>query len=133
MTITTRRLRENEARAVLLEELDRAGWQSDSAFTVRDGRRPDTEMLAWWHANTPANERSDTARNLAYLRAYQRIARGGQLHAGGLFLDRRRLWMDRSVISRLERDGYLRFEEDAREPWFALTEQGERYAATGDS
>jgi hypothetical protein len=54
-----------------------------------------------------------------------------RLRAAGLFLERRRLWMDRSVISRLDRDGYLRFVEDAREPWFELTEQGRRYIETG--
>jgi hypothetical protein len=54
------------------------------------------------------------------------------LHARGLFLARRRLWMDRSVISRLERDGMLAFVDHAREPTFVLTEAGHAWIARSD-
>jgi DNA-binding PadR family transcriptional regulator len=43
------------------------------------------------------------------------------------------LWMDRSVISRLERDGYLTFVPEGREPWFELTDEGRRYIEAGTS
>lgn len=122
-----RRLRATEARDILDEELASAGWDAASAFTIESGARPGANLLSWWHENTPANESSDTPRNLAYLRAYSRIG-GERLYAGGLFLDRKRLWMDRSVISRLERDGYLIFRGQGKsEPWFELTEQGRNW------
>lgn len=124
-----RRKRASEARRILEEELRNANWDAASAFTVESGARPGAKALGWWHENTPLNESSDTTRNLAYLRAYSRIG-GERLYAGGLFLDRKRLWMDRSVISRLERDGYLQFcGADKTEPWFELTEQGHNWIA----
>ena len=120
-----KRLKPLEARAIIAEEFGREGWQTASTFTVGDGRRPDSETLEWWHENTPANESSETRRSLAYLRAYLLIG-GEKLYAGGLFLDRRRLWMDRSVTSRLERDGCLCFEgKTRREPYFVLKKKGE--------
>jgi hypothetical protein len=123
---TLKRLKTYEARAIIAEELQHSGWETASSFTVEDGRRPGTEDLSWWHENTPRDETSETPRSTAYLRAYVKIG-GPRLFAGGLFLDRRRLWMDRSIISRLERDGYLAFHgEGTREPFFALTERGEQ-------
>lgn len=124
------RLKAIDARSVLAEELERAGWPAESSFTIGDGARPGTGSLAWWHERTPSNETSETVRSVAYLRAYLRIG-GDKLFAGGLFLDRRRLWMDRSVISRLERDGYLSFEgEGTREPYFVLTDRGRDLVAS---
>lgn len=123
-----KRTRAVEARRIISEELARAGWDTVSTFTVEDGARPGAENLEWWHENTPANESSETFRNLAYLRAYLKIAGEAPLYACGLLLDRRRLWMDRSIMSRLERDGYLTFEGSGkREPWFALTESGQAF------
>lgn len=122
--MTALRLTEAEARAVIDDELACEGWNTASTFTVRDGRRPGTGSLAWWHENTPVIETSETQRSVAYLRAYLRIS-GARLYAGGLFLARRRLWMDRSIVSRLERDGYLEFcGENAKEPYFVLTDRG---------
>lgn len=124
-----KRLKELEARTVVAEELERAGWDTASTFTVGDGARRGTAVLSWWHENTPANETSETQRSIAYLRAYLRIG-GEKLYAGGLFLERRRLWMDRSVMSRLERDGYIAFEgEGTREPYFVLTKKGRQLIA----
>jgi hypothetical protein len=114
------------AREVLTEELARVDWNAASAFTIEEGARPETERLDWWHSNTPENERSDTLRNLAYLRAYVRIANGQRMWAGGIKLSRRTLCMDRSVMSRLERDGYVQFVE-GRSPYFQLTELGEQW------
>jgi hypothetical protein len=119
------RMTEAEARTAIAEELEREGWYTASTFTVRDGGRPGTDSLQWWHENTPDIETSETQRSVAYLRAYLRIG-GASLYAGSLFLKRRRLWMDRSIISRLERDGYLEFAgQESREPYFILTSAGE--------
>jgi hypothetical protein len=123
-------MKKGSALAVLKEELTLAGWDNTSAFTVRETAREEARNLAWWHENTPPNESSDTKRNLAYLRAYVRISGGENLVARGIQLDRGRLWMDRSVISRLERDGFLRFVEkpaDGYEPRFELTDQGRKW------
>ncbi len=129
------RLRKTEAFNVLNAELAAVGHNFEggrdtaSSFKVRDGARPGALRLDWWHANTPDNERSDTLRNLAYLRAYHRIG-GERMYAGGLFLDRQRLWMDRSVMSRLERDGMILFNgADTKEPWFELTDVGRAWTA----
>lgn len=121
------RVTEAKARQIIADELERAGWQTASTFTVMDGIRPGSESLSWWHQNTPAAETAVTPRSIAYLRAYRRIAGGQPLYAGGLLLSRRRLWMDRSIISRLERDGYLRFVE-GKNPHFELTSSGEELA-----
>ena len=116
------RPRKSEARRILDEELARVGLEF-AAFEVKDGLRPGANDLAWWHRNTPAAERAETKYNLAHLRAYVRIAGGEKLPAGGIPLERQRLWMDRSVISRLERDGYLEF-SPALHAMFSLTEKG---------
>ena len=127
------RVSASEARAILQFELDRAGWPALSAMTIETGARPGTANLEWWHERTPDSESSDTKRNLAYLRAYSRIG-GERLYAGGLFLSRKRLWMDRSVISRLERDRYLKFcGKDKTEPWFELTQKGQDWIAGSDT
>ncbi len=124
------RMRAVEARQTIADELAKAGWDTASTFTVEEGARPGAASLDWWHENTPANESSETLRNLAYLRAYLKIAGEAPLYACGLLLDRRRLWMDRSIMSRLERDGYLTFEgEGKKDPRFALTERGRAFVA----
>lgn len=122
-----KRLTKSQAHNLLSDELERFGWDGPSTFTVEGGARPDTQNLNWWHKRTPENERADTRRNAAYLSAYHRIAEpmAGRMYAGGLLLDRRRLWMDRSVISRLERDGFVDWVETERgEPWFEITDAG---------
>ena len=124
------RLRKMEAKRVLDGEVAALGL-SFPAFEVRDGVRPGANDLAWWHEHTPQAERSETKYNLAHLRAYVRIAGGDVLPAGGIPLERQRLWMDRSVISRLERDGYLKF-EPAVLSTFALTDRGRKWLDHGE-
>lgn len=125
------RLTKAAARRILQEELSSLGYDVISAFQVEEGARPGSDELDWWHENTPANERSETRRSQAYLRAYLRIAGEMPMYAGGLLLDKRRLWLDRSVISRCERDGYLAF-EPGRNPQFRLTAKGRQWLETGD-
>lgn len=123
------RLKRTEAKRIIDEETARLGC-GFAAFEVKDGLRPGANDLAWWHEHTPAAERSETRYNLAHLRAYVRIAGSDRLTAVGLPLDRQRLWMDRSVISRLERDGYLAFEPGLYAA-FALTERGRDWLENG--
>ena len=120
-------MRKGEALRVLESELERQGWDNTSSFTVRDTPRDEARHLSWWHEKTPENESSETSRNKAYLSAYLRIAGRDRLQTRGIRLDRGRLWMDRSVISRLERDGYLIFIEHPtgeHEPVFEITDSG---------
>lgn len=125
------RLKEHAARAVLQEELARAGYDVISSFQIGEGARPGSENIHWWHENKPANERSETRRSQGYLTAYLRIAGDMPLYAGGLLLDRKRLWLDRSVMSRCERDGYVEF-EPGRNPVFRLTDRGRAWLETGE-
>lgn len=128
-----KRIRQRRAYEILTEELENAGWETASQFTIQEGGRPEAEALAWWQLNTPENESSETLRNLAYLRAYLRIAEPleGRMYARGLFLEQKRLWMDRSIMSRLERDGYISWNDHPREPWFELTENGQSFVEGG--
>ena len=96
------RMRKMEAKRVLDGEVAALGL-SFAAFEVRDGVRPGANDLAWWHEHIPPAERSETKYNLAHLRAYVRIAGADVLPAGGVPLERQRLWMDRSVVSRATR------------------------------
>lgn len=123
------RLKKMEAKRIIDDEVARLGL-GFAAFEVKDGPRPGSNDLVWWHEHTPAAERADTKYNLAHLRAYVRIAGGESLPAVGIPLDRQRLWMDRSTISRLERDGYLEF-IPASYSTFSLTEKGRAWLADG--
>jgi hypothetical protein len=125
------RLRKNQAREILLEELSQVGYDVVSAFQIEEGVRPGSTELDWWHENTPSNERSETRRSQAYLRAYVRIAGDLPIYVGGLLLDKKRLWLDRSVISRCERDGYLAFEQ-GRNAAFRVTDKGREWLEIGE-
>lgn len=114
------------AYAMLGQELAKAGLSAPSTFTVRQNARVGAETLEWWHVQTPSGVSSRTPRTQAYLRAYVRIAACKALPAGGLTLEDGKLWMDRSVISRLERDGSLQFKGQGPQSRFVLTDQGRR-------
>lgn len=123
-----KRTRAVEARQIIAEELERAGWETEPTFTVEAGARPGADSIDWWRDAKSIDEQPDTLRNLAYLRAYVRIAGEMPIYACGLMLDRGRLWMDRSIMSRLESKGYLAFEGAGKnEPWFVLTEKGQAF------
>lgn len=124
--------RKAEALAMLDEELERVGLAPQSAFTIEKQKRPGSQRLSWWHENTPEQESAD-ALCLAYLRAYFRITGDRALPAGGLRLRKDRVWMDKSVVSRLEHDGFLAFEPTGHfEPSFVVTEKGRHWIATGE-
>lgn len=125
------RLKKNAARAILQAELARVGYDVISSFQIKEGSRPGSANLGWWHENTPANERSETRRSQGYLRAYLRIAGDMPLYAGGLLLEKKRLWLDRSVMSGCERDGYLAFEPGLN-PVFRLTDGGREWLESGE-
>ena len=125
-------MRKGEALRILKRELEAEDWDNTSAFTVRDVACEDGAELGWWSENTPQNESSNTPRNRAYLRAYLQISGRDRLQARGIRLHKGRLWMDRSVISRLERDKYLVFLKNPDgefEPVFELTEKGRKLIA----
>jgi hypothetical protein len=125
---SNKRYRATEARQIIEDELESEGWDTASTFTVEEGgARPGSAELDWWHDKTPDNETSETPRSKAYLRAYLRLSQypDNRLLAGGIPLERGRLWMDKSIISRLERDGYISFvDTDGSEPYFLLTPEG---------
>lgn len=124
------RLKKTEAKKIVDEEVERLAV-GFAAFEVKDGPRPGANDLAWWHEHTPVNERADTKYNLAHLRAYVRISGSDVLLAVGIPLARQRLWMDRSTISRLTRDGYLEFRQ-ASYSTFSLTEEGRAWLTDGN-
>jgi len=122
-----------EARAKLDEELARLGLPPALSFPVEKQKRPGTQRLDWWHENAPESESADTLRSLAYLRAYVWMTGNRPLPAGGLRLRKDRLWMDRSVVSRLARDGFLALESSGHfEPSFVVTGKGRHWIATGE-
>lgn len=124
--------RKDEALAILDEELKRVGSARPSALTVEKQKRPGSQRLTWWHAAEDAQGGEEPLSDLAYLRAYVRITGGRPLPAGGLKLRKDRVWMDRSVVSRLEHGGFLAFEPTGHfEPSFVVTGKGHRWIATG--
>jgi hypothetical protein len=125
--------RKEEALAILDEEFDRVGLVTPPAFTIEKQKLPGSQKLAWWHDKVSEAEGDDRLRGLAYLRTYVRITGGRPLPAGGLKLHKDRVWMDRAVISMLERDGFLAFEPTGHfEPSFVVTEKGRHWIATGE-
>lgn len=119
---------------MLDEEFARVGVLTPPAFTIEKQKRPGSQKLAWWHADTPEQDSADMARRLAYLRTYVRITGGRPLPAGGLRLHKDRVWLDKAIVSGLERDGLLAFEPTGHfEPSFVVTEKGRHWMATGEA
>lgn len=131
---SNKRYRATKARQIIAEELKKEGWETTSNWNVREGgARPGSAKLDWWHDKTPDNEMSETPRSKAYLRGYLRLSQypDKRLLAGGIPLERGRLWMDKSIVSRLERDGYISFvDEGGSEPYFLLTPEGSELVET---
>jgi hypothetical protein len=125
--------RKSEALAMLEEELGRVGCAGRAQLTIEKQKLPGSQKLAWWQAQAPASESADALRNLAYLRTYFRITGGRPLPAGGLRLHKDRVWLERSVIASLERDGFFSFAAEGHfEPSFVVTEKGRHWIATGE-
>ena len=126
-------LRKSEALAIFVEELERAGCGAQAVFTIEKQKRPGSQKLAWWHQDAPEDAAPDLPLNLACLRTYVRITGGRPLPAGGLRLHKDRVWLDRSVISQLERDGFLGFAAEGHfEPAFVVTAKGHHWIETGE-
>ena len=123
-----------EALAMLDEELARVDLPTPTGFSVEKQKRPGSQKLAWWHGDPDAIDAVETLTSLAWLRTWLRITGGRALPAGGLRLHKDRVWLDRAIVGRLERDGILAFELTGHfEPSFVLTDQGREWlAATGD-
>ena len=126
--------RKGEALAILDEEFERVGLPTPTALAIEKQKRPGSQKLAWWHANVAEPGHEDALRSLAYLRTYFRITGGRPLPAGGLKLHKDRVWMEKSIVSGLERDGILAFEPTGHfEPSFVVTEKGRHWMATGET
>jgi len=125
--------RKGDALAMLDEEFERVGLPTPPTFVIEKQKRPGSQKLAFWHAETPEAE-IDASTSLAWLRTYDRITGGRPLPAGGLRLHKDRVWMDRAVIGGLEREGFLAFEPTGHfEPSFVVTEKGRRWMTTGEA
>jgi hypothetical protein len=129
--------RKGEALAMLDQEFERVGLPTPPAFRIEKQKLPGSQKLAWWHdgaadAEGPDAQSPDALTSLAWLRTWLRITGGRPLPAGGLRLHKDRVWMDRAVVSGLERDGMLAFEPTGHfEPSFVVTEKGRQWIATG--
>jgi hypothetical protein len=122
-----------EALAIIDEEFARVGSPARAALTIEKQKRPGSQRLTWWHENLPDPAGADALSSLAYLRAWVRITGGRALPAGGLRLRKDRVWLDKAVVSGLERDGFLAFEPTGHfEPSFVVTEKGRHWIATGE-
>jgi len=118
-----------EAKAILREEIAKFSSRIDFMMEIKSGPRIEACSLEWWQKDFIDRESATTDRNIAFLRAYRRIAGSPRLWALGLPLaDRGRVYMDRSVMRRLERDRYVRF-VDGKDPYFELSERGEALIA----
>ena len=118
-----------EAKDILREEIAKFASRIDFMMDIKSGPRVEAATLEWWRKDIVDGESATTDRNVAFLRAYRRIAGSPRLWAHGLPLaDRGRVYMDRSVMRRLERDGYVRFVE-GKDPYFEITHRGEELIA----
>jgi hypothetical protein len=115
---------EAEAQELLDDALTEHGQGPASTFSFETRPNEDARARDWWHANMKPSESSVTQRSLGYLLGYARIAGNGLLTASGLPLDDGFLWMDRSVMKRFDRDGYLRWAGPITEPHFEITPKG---------
>lgn len=123
------RLTGREAQQALREEVAKFSSRIDFMMDIKQGARAEAADLAWWQRDGADTESATTDRNVAFLRAYRRIAAGPKLWARGLPLaDRGSVYMDRSVMRRLERDAFVRF-VDGRDPYFEVTEAGAALAS----
>jgi hypothetical protein len=112
-----------QAQEILREEIDKFTSRIDFMMDLKVGPRTEAREISWWRKDFKDMESATTDRNIAFLRAYVRIG-GAKLFAEGLLLlDKGRVYMDRSVIRRLERDGFITF-HDGRDPYFSLTAAG---------
>ena len=119
-----------DAQAILLEEIGKFSSRIDPIMDIqKSGPRAEARQLEWWLKDFDDTESATTDRNKAYLRAYRRIAGHERLYAQGLPLaDRGSIYMDRSVMRRLYRDGFVTFHA-ARDPHFLITESGDEMIA----
>lgn len=125
--------RKDEALAIVAEELKRAGSPDPLPFRVEKQKLPGSGKLTWWHGGAEAETAGAASLGRAYLRAYVRITGGRPLPAGGLKLHKDRVWLDRGVMSWLEREGFVAFEPTGHfEPSFVLTDKGRDWIATGE-
>jgi hypothetical protein len=111
-----------EAQAILREEIAKFDSRIDFMMDIKRGPRLEANEIKWWGKDFEDIESATTDRNVAFLRAYKRIG-GDRLYAQGLPLaDKGSVHMDRSVMRRLERDGYVVVE--AKAAFFLISASG---------
>lgn len=110
---------------MLREEVAKFPSRIDFMMDLKRGPRTEARELSWWLKDGSDVESATTDRNRAFLRAYLRIAGDGRLYAEGIPLaDRGRVYLDRSVVRRLHRDGFVDFVQ-GRDPYFEVTATGQ--------
>ena len=125
--------RKDEALAIVAEELKRVGSPAPLPFQIEKQKRPGSGRLTWWQDGAPDLGTAAAALARAYLHAYFRITGGRPLPAGGLKLHKDRVWLDRGVMSWLEREGFVGFEPTGHfEPSFVLTDKGRDWITSGE-
>lgn len=118
-----------QAQDILREEIAKFDSRIDFMMDIKSGPRSEALTIDWWRKDFVDRESATTDRNIAFLRAYRRVSGGGPFWAAGLPLaDKGRVYMDRSVMRRLERDGYVVW-NDGKDPSFTLTPNGEALIA----
>ena len=102
-------------------------------FSVRNVRAK--KDATKWHENywsgVPDSMASEKLRSLGALRAYLEIAGESKIFAQGIVLSVGRLALDKSVVYRLMRDGYINLEcAGCEAAHFQLTAKGEEFLKT---
>jgi len=123
-----KRLTASEARDQLKAHIAALQADCEPIITVNHGPRAEARAIDWWYDGNVEEEGRITSRTIAYLRTYLDAAGQPKLYAAGIPLARGRLWMDKYVVRRLHKDGYLAFHQ-GMEPFFTPTEQAEALIA----
>jgi hypothetical protein len=117
------RLRQQEAKALIAEELRRFSTQYDARTAIHQTANAEARAKNWWLHFQDA-ETADTERSIALLRAYKAIG-AGRMWAEGLPLENGgRIYMDRSVMRRFLLSGHVEWVEGSH-PHFEITPLGD--------
>jgi hypothetical protein len=113
-----------EATSILIQQCSELGEPSSSKPT----RAPINKALNRKHYWSGVSDNmASTERSKAYLRAYQEIAGDAPIYATGILLTRGRMPLDKSVMWRLMRDGFVEFKELPLHSQFEITPDGQSW------
>jgi hypothetical protein len=120
------RVSRREAQAIITAELRKLSAELDDRTQFKSGPNVAARSHEWW-IKYDDHESATTDRNKALLRAYMAIG-GERLWAIGLPLsDKERVYMDRSVMRRLEKGGFVEWRDGKTEPYFLVTPAGQTF------